>query len=553
MLPDNSGLFNLSVRKSRMRPGFGRWLLPGDRGAKGPREPNMSNSREMRRLHAKWQQNTGWPKRLHWIEIDGIRGWEGQRIPFGFPIMAIVGENGSGKSTILQCAASAYQPPSGEKTADDTDGWFASDFLPKTIWENVKNAEIRYSIREGSRSKSGSIRKPGERWRGNPERPYRNVNYIDLRRLQPIVARTGYSKLAKDATKEMSTEDFDKDRLSRLSQIMGRQFSGTRMVLTDADDKRIVPVFNDNGWTYSGYHAGAGQMTISEFLRFDPRPTSLVLIDEIETSLHPRAQRRLIRDLAELCRERDLQIVVTTHSPYILAELPIEARMYLMQNQQGRNVMTGVSPEFAMTKMDEYPHPECEVYVEDINAQIMLREILIAHSRSTVERCTMIPYGLASVGRTLGIMVSQNRFPRPSCVFLDGDQSEAPGCHLLPGGDAPEQVVFADLQKFAWGKLRDRIGRPYAEVGDACAQAMALTDHHDWVNSAANKLTLSGETLWQAMCAEWATNCLDSTSAKPVVQAVSDLLLTKPMAVSSPTVRLPLFERFPDGSGDQAP
>ena len=27
--------------------------------------------------------------------------------------------------------------------------------------------------------------------------------------------------------------------------------------------------------------------------------------------------------------------------------------------------MTGVSPEFAMTRMDEYPHPECEIYVED--------------------------------------------------------------------------------------------------------------------------------------------------------------------------------------------
>jgi hypothetical protein len=32
----------------------------------------MSNSREMRRLQAKWQQNTGWPKRLDWIEIEGI-------------------------------------------------------------------------------------------------------------------------------------------------------------------------------------------------------------------------------------------------------------------------------------------------------------------------------------------------------------------------------------------------------------------------------------------------------------------------------------------------
>src|SRR3984893_9841590 len=179
-------------------------------------------------------------------------------------------------------------------------------------------------------------------------------------------------------------------------------------------------------------------MTIAEFLRVDPDQYGMVLIDEIETSLHPRAQRRLIRDLAEICRERELQIICSTHSPYILAELPLEARLYLMQGKIGRHVMTGVSPEFAMTKMDEYPHPECEIYVEDERAQTLLREIIVAHSSGLIERCMMIPFGAASVGRTLGIMVAEKRFPRPSCVFLDGDQSEAIGCNLLPGDDAPE-------------------------------------------------------------------------------------------------------------------
>jgi len=502
----------------------------------------MSNSREMRRLQAKWQQNTGWPKKLDWLEIDGIRGWAGQRIPFSFPIMAIVGENGSGKSTILQCAASAYRPAQNSRSDE---AWFASDFLPKTIWEDVREAEIRYAVREGGRSRQESIRKPGERWRGNPDRPERSVNYIDLRRLQPIVARTGYSKLAKDARKEVSAEAFDKSRLSRFSQIMGRQFEATRMAFTDADTDRIVPVFRDQERTYSGYHAGAGQMTIAEFLRFDPDQYGLVLIDEIETSLHPRAQRRLILDLAEMCRERDLQIIVTTHSPYILAELPLEARLYLMQGQSGRHVMTGVSPEFAMTRMDEYPHPECEIYIEDKRAQTLLREIIVAHSKGLIERCTMVPYGAAGVGRTLGIMVSQDRFPRPSCVFLDGDQTESVGCFLLPGGDAPERVVFGDLQRMAWGKLRDRTGRQYAEVADACIQAMSLTDHHDWINSAATRLVLPGETLWQSMCAEWASNYLDKDVAKPIIQVIADLLLAKLTVVSSPIVRLPLFERSP--------
>ncbi len=69
----------------------------------------MPISREMRLLGAKWSSNQGWPKRLDWIEIRGIRGWSGQRINLTFPMMAIVGENGAGKSTILQAIAASYE------------------------------------------------------------------------------------------------------------------------------------------------------------------------------------------------------------------------------------------------------------------------------------------------------------------------------------------------------------------------------------------------------------------------------------------------------------
>lgn len=75
----------------------------------------MPGSKEMRRLEAKWLQGTNWPKRLEWMEISGLRGWTGHRIEFRFPITAVVGENGSGKSTILQAAAASYRSPGPSK------------------------------------------------------------------------------------------------------------------------------------------------------------------------------------------------------------------------------------------------------------------------------------------------------------------------------------------------------------------------------------------------------------------------------------------------------
>jgi hypothetical protein len=139
---------------------------------------------------------------------------------------------------------------------------------------------------------------------------------------------------------------------------MGRQYDLAKMAATDADPDRAVAVLSENSTPYSGFHSGAGETTMAEFLQADLPKYGLILIDEIETSLHPRSQRRLIRDLAERCRERELQIILTTHSPYVLDELPLEARAYILKKTNGREIVYGVSPDFAMSKMDDQPHFE---------------------------------------------------------------------------------------------------------------------------------------------------------------------------------------------------
>lgn len=341
-------------------------------------------SREMRRLANRWNQNP-WPQHLEWIEISGLRGWDGQRIDFTFPIVAIVGANGAGKSTVIQAAACSYRLPGGARS------FFASEFFPDTPWETVTEAVIRASIRQGDHSFVTSVRKPTTRWRGNPDRRERNVEYMDLRRTQPIYARVGYSRLAKSSVAEEATENFDADRLARLSAVLGRDFSGARQSLTDVDPGRRVPVVTVDGQDYSGFHQGAGESTVTDLLALPLPRYGLVLIDEIETSLHPRAQRRLIRDLATRARLENLQIIVTTHSPFVLEELPPQARIQIVQEAGGKQVVRGVSPEFALSKMDEDHHPEADVYVEDDEARILIEEVLSDVDRNLLTRVLVTP------------------------------------------------------------------------------------------------------------------------------------------------------------------
>lgn len=479
----------------------------------------MGLSQEVRRLANKWATGAGWPKRLEWLEIAGVRGWAGQRIDFQFPIIAIVGENGSGKSTVLQAAAAAYRSDDKER--------YASDFWPDTPYEKISGATLRFSYRQGQDSQTKTVRKPTNRWRGNPERPERRVSYVDLRRIQPVNARMGYARILKTGVTEGPFTAFDAARLQRLTQVVGKHYTSAGISVTNAGVDKPIPVLELGGLRYSGFHQGAGEIAAAELLAVDYPRYGIVLIDEIETSLHPRAQRRLMRDLARVARELELQIILTTHSPYVLDELPPEARIYLMDGAGGKTVVTGVSPEFAMTRMDEEQHPECDIYVEDSRAATLVAEILVASDRDLLTRSKIIPFGAASVGIALGQMVAHNRFPRPSLVFLDGDQAAAPGCHLLPGDDAPERIVFADLDAAGWPGVAARLGRGAGETIDALRRSMTLQNHHDWVRQAADDLVLGTEILWQAMASAWATSCATPEQIQVVSQAVADALASE--------------------------
>jgi predicted ATPase len=456
-------------------------------------------SPEVKQLFSKWDANNGWPKRLESITIKGLRGWSGQRIHFNFPIVAIVGENGSGKSTILQAAASVYRSNVKDRVL------FASDFFPDTAWDKQEDVSVGFSFREGTETKPGSVRKPTNRWRGNPERPVREVVYSDLSRLQPVSTRVGYARIAKANAVETRAEPFSAPTIARLSNILGRTYSSAKNAVSSIDATRKVTVLTNDKTSYSAFHQGAGEMTIAEVVNWDIPNTSLLLIDEVETSLHPRAQRRLIRDLATLARQKEVQIILTTHSPYVLEELPARARIQVTEVNGQKTLLNGISPYFAMTKMDDAQHVQVDVYVEDNEAKIFVEEVLAQHRPMLSPTTLVSPCGPASVGRALGQMIYAKRFAKPTVVLLDADQDVSDGCNILPGsGQPPERFVFEKVREANFGNLPEMLKRDYASVSAAINSAMAIDDHHHWLAHVANELRVPADVVWRAMAAEWA-------------------------------------------------
>lgn len=81
---------------------------------------------------------------------------------------------------------------------------------------------------------------------------------------------------------------------------------------------------------------------IREFLpdkSFQWEESILLIIDEIDLYLHPEWQRIIVSELLNIVKDQFpnnyFQIIVTSHSPIVLSDIPIENSIYLDRNADG--------------------------------------------------------------------------------------------------------------------------------------------------------------------------------------------------------------------------
>ncbi len=78
----------------------------------------------------------------------------------------------------------------------------------------------------------------------------------------------------------------------------------------------------------------------------------LILLDDIEYGLHPLAQRRLVQTLKELAASQQQQIILTSHSPYIVDELEAKDVWVMAADKEGishcQQLSKGPNAEFAL-------------------------------------------------------------------------------------------------------------------------------------------------------------------------------------------------------------
>ena len=90
-----------------------------------------------------------WHQFIKSIKITNIHGWQGQEIKFSYPVVALVGENGIGKSTFLKAAVCAYDNKRGKD-------FYPSKMFMRTQWDesSLNGATIEYKERLGDKEET---------------------------------------------------------------------------------------------------------------------------------------------------------------------------------------------------------------------------------------------------------------------------------------------------------------------------------------------------------------------------------------------------------------
>ena len=358
-----------------------------------------------------------------------IRGLYPCRIAFEYPITAIAGRNGSGKSTILAIACCAYHNRSNGYTPfDRSKNYYTfSDFFVSTYdEEKPEGIDITYGFRVKFKDKSGQIRtygiqqrrkRRGGKWNDYNRRLPRNVIFFGIQRIVPPSERK-IERSYSSRFKSSSLNDSMKRRILEIAgRIMGKQYSS--LDLRTVDQRRLFVVDHQTRH-YSGFNMGAGENAIFSILieLFLAGKGTLIVIDEIELGLHAEAQKRLITELKQLCREFHCQIICSTHSTHILDALPPEARKFIDTYNKKSIITTGISSKYATGILSGEKTDELVILVEDEVGETVLREILTSSIRNRVKIC---PIG--SDQAVLRQLAAHFREKDCSCIaFLDGDK-----------------------------------------------------------------------------------------------------------------------------------
>lgn len=414
------------------------------------------------------------------------------QIEFSDQITVICGKNGTSKSSILGIAAQIF---SFEKdyvkderisikqiTGSSFKSQYSEHFRISEKFDTPGSMLVNIELHDGYTNKEATAKlelmKRGKSPRAvvrnnstaskdkNPSRNFTHpVIFLSLKRLFPIADRK-YKVISLDYLQK-NKQQF----IALANELLNRQSS----LATSTEGTISSTVAHGDNYDQESVSAGednAGQIVLAlmSFRRLKKEYVDykggLLLIDEADAGLFPTAQINLLRILERECRELNLQVIMTSHSPTLIEYAYQQSQQYrqryktiylsdtfgsvkVMQDWSWEQVIADINTK--IIEIDKNRKlPKINIYFEDREAADFFSAIVNRQPiRKFINPLPEISLGCSNYLQLIkkGIV----EFSEKSIICLDADVKDKKNLRntktiiYLPGSLPPDQLIFEYL------------------------------------------------------------------------------------------------------------
>ena len=405
-------------------------------------------------------------------------------------VIAFCGLNGVGKSTIISVIKKMVGIELSESEKYKIDD---SVITAKYLSESVIDVDTNTNTIENMSNEADF---------------FRFINFDLVNNLHnKLISETNLS----ERLDQFESTVFTPVEICEVNAIVGRNYKQISCIeLDDTDD--CVPYFKvaEPGFEYGSEKMGKGEYFIL-FLFWNLRKMSkynTVVLDEPETGISISSQKNLMNYLCNCVNEKKNNLIITTHSPFILERLPLNNIRILVRNGSNASI---IQPKYMLDvnrHLNLEPRYEGVFLVED---QTALDYILCILEMFAPDLLSTYYVGIANGGDSIikQVLLSAEKIKNNPFDFwgiFDGDvRNDSQFNSLEHGfflpGETPFEEEFRDFIQI--DNNRKNISRSLNIDDDRLCMSINShigEDYHDFFINVFKEMGLKGKDFISAYC-----------------------------------------------------
>lgn len=313
-------------------------------------------------------QKVNIPVKIEQIDLNGKNGIN--ELNLNGNLFAICGLNGVGKTTIISAIKGLLGINLNEK-------------------DNIRlNQNIRGIISIDETEKISVENSDGNRLLDKNYIEDEQIVYLDCEQSIKIINEIVKQTNLEEFLEQYEEYSFENKELEDISYIVGKDYK--KVLVKEIDDYEediFLPFFlvESQGITYTSLEMGVGEHLLFYYFIMMKKinKEGIVIIEEPESFISVRSQERLINYLVKKIVDTKISLIITTHSPFIIKNIP-DMNLILL-NRFGEYISIHNGKEKSILReLGLDINKKGIIYVEDYMAELFLKRILSSSKKSNI-------------------------------------------------------------------------------------------------------------------------------------------------------------------------